>query len=77
MGFFKGVRLGHFLDTTAEWHALIHGWCSVLWPFPPKFQPSKELQKELVDEYHYYRFGQVLGLYTWILNARLIQGMFF
>jgi len=77
LGAFKGVRWSHFLDTTDEWHSLIHGWCSVLWPFPPRFQPSEELRKEIEDEHHYYVAGQVLGLFTWGLNAKLIQVVFF
>ncbi len=69
-GFLRGVGLSHFLDTTAELHALVQGACEVLCPWPPRhrMQPGK-LIKEVHDEHHYYMTGRVLGIAGWLSLA--------
>jgi len=65
-GFLRGVKLANFLDTTAEWHALVQGVTEVLCPWPPRHRlPAGKLMTEILDEHHYYKSGRVLGVFTW------------
>jgi len=67
VGFLKGIKLANFLDTTAEWHALIQGWCEVLCPWRPRHKEMTEkLLLEIHKEHHYYMAGRVLGVGSWL-----------
>ncbi len=81
-GFMKGVRIRNFLDTVAEWHALVQGFCEVLCPWPARHNKMTEkLAMEVQSEHHYYMAGRVAGkvclpLY-WIGIALLVRHVFF
>ena len=65
-GFLRGIRPGHFLDTVAEWHALVEGFSEVLCPWPPRHKAiDPELLSEIASEYHYYMWGRALGILAW------------
>ena len=67
-GFLKGIQLSHFLDTIAEWHALVQGFCEVLCPWPPRHKlMDEELADEIRTEHHYYVGGRVLGFASLVL----------
>jgi len=55
-----------FIDTPAEWHALVEGFCDVFFPFVKRYQPSKALKEAIESEHHYYNFGRVLGFIAWV-----------
>ncbi|MFU8796500.1 MAG: hypothetical protein ACNA7X_04320 [Dehalococcoidia bacterium] len=75
-GFMKGVRLAHFLDTVAEWHALVQGFSEVMCPWPPRHRlPAGKLLREINEEYHYYVAGRVLGILAWFSIGGTIYGM--
>ncbi len=66
-GFLKGIVFSHFLDTVAEWHALVQGVSEVLCPWPPRHRlGSGKLLREVQDEHHYYMAGRVAGILTWL-----------
>jgi len=50
-----------FIDTPAEWHALVEGFCETFCFWRANYEPSKELLKDLQSEHHYYAVGRVLG----------------
>jgi len=76
-GFLKGIRIRHFLDTPAEWHAFCQGVCEILCPWPPRHKPMhKELRKQIASEYHYYQFGRGIGVIAWLIIAKIIQEAF-
>ena len=75
MGFFKWFDCRNFLDTYQEWHALVNGFCEVVCPWPTRYKPSEENEKDIADEFHYYQFGRVLGLFTWIGLIALIKNI--
>ena len=69
----KGIQLSHFLDTVAEWHALVQGFCEVLCPWPPRHKHMKEnLAREIRTQHHYYMAGRVLGLVSLVLFSLLV-----
>lgn len=66
-GFMKGLQFSHFLDTVAEWHALVQGAAEVLCPWPPRHKKMTEkLVMEIMSEHHYYMAGRVAGILTWL-----------
>ena len=74
----EALKHRYFLDTVAEWHALVQGFSEVLCPWPPLRKVlSEQLASEIKDEYHYYMFGRVLGVLAWLAIAKLIQEVFF
>jgi hypothetical protein len=77
MGFLKGIRLSTFLDSYQEWHALVEGLFEVLCPWPARHEISRKLSNDLRGEHHYYMFGRALGVITWLIIAKIIQGAFF
>jgi len=69
----KGIVFSHFLDTTAELHALVQGLCEVLCPWPPRHKlPAGKLLREIHDEHHYYMAGRVLGVPAWFAIAIIV-----
>jgi len=67
-GFMKGIVFSHFLDTVAEWHALVQGLCEVLCPWPPRHKlMDEELANEIRTNHHYYATGRVLGVLAWVV----------
>ena len=77
-GFLAGVKLGNFLDTTGEVHAMTHGFCEVLCPWPPRHKTiGKKLQKEIKTEHTYYVLGRVLGLLAWLAISCIIKEVLF
>jgi hypothetical protein len=79
-GFMKGIRLSHFLDNIAEWHALVQGFSEVMCPWPPRHRDMKpQLMKEIKSEHHYYMFGRALGIPGWLgvfcAVAHIIKGV--
>lgn len=60
--FLGGVinNLSQFLSEYQEVHALVEGFCDGFFPFT-KGIISKELQKDIEAEHHYYRGGVVVG----------------
>jgi len=88
MGFLKGDRrfrfdsifewwAGLFEDkdkeeAVSEWHAFVQGWFGVICLFPPRYKPNEELQTEIEGEHHYYMFGRMLGVLTWILIIKVV-----
>ena len=74
----QALKHRYFLDTVAEWHALVQGFSEVLCPWPPRYEVlSQKLAKEINDEHHYYMFGRVLGVLAWLAIAKIIQEVFF
>jgi len=71
----KGLQLGNFLDTTAELHALTHGFCEVLCPWPPRH--SINSTNSINSEYHYYMLGRALGILAWLAICCLIKEVLF
>jgi len=75
-GFMKGVQLGRFLDTVAEWHALVQGFSEVMCPWPPRHKAMKpELLFEISAEHHYYMAGRALGILGWVGIGGIIYGV--
>ena len=54
-------RIKTFLNSTEEWHAFVEGFCDGFFPFI-KGEASKELEKAIASEHHYYRPGVILGV---------------
>lgn len=77
-GFLRGININSFIDSVAEWHALVQGFCEVLCPWPPRYKMLKpELLFEIASEHHYYMFGRALGITAWLGIAILIKEVFF
>jgi len=77
-GFLKGLQLSHFLDTVAEWHALIQGFCEVTCPWPPRHKVmDEELAAEVKANHHYYMAGRALGVLAWLAIAIIAKEVFF
>ena len=77
-GFLAGLKLGNFLDTTGEVHALSHGFCEVLCPWPPRHKTiGKKLQKEIKTEHTYYMLGRALGILAWLTICCIIKEVLF
>ena len=62
-------RIKTFLNSTEEWHAFAEGVCDGFCPLGGKYKPSKELQKVIESEHHYYRPGFILGFIAFIWFA--------
>jgi len=76
-GFMRGIVFHHFLDTYAEWHALVQGFCEVLCPWPPRHKKMYwELHREIVSEHHYYMSGRALAVVAWIVTGCVIAAVF-
>ncbi len=74
----KGLRPSHFLDTVAEWHALVQGFCEVLCPWPPRHRDMADhLREEIRTEHHYYMLGRALGVLAWPAMAIIIREVLF
>ena len=72
-GFMKGLQFRHCLDTVAEWHALVQGFCEVMCPWPPRHKEMKpKLLKQIKDEHHYYVAGRALGILGWLAISCVI-----
>lgn len=66
-----------FLNTAPELHALTHGICEVICPWPPfRKAMSEERAKQLQAEYHYYLLGRATGVIAWLGIAKLIKETF-
>jgi len=59
--FLGGIDPSDFLSDCKEWHAFVEGVGDGFCPWDTKYEPSKELRKDIQDEYHYYSFGTVIG----------------
>ena len=70
-GFLKGLEVRHFLDTPAEWHAFVIGFCEVLCPWPPRH--SIDSINSIKSEYHYYVFGRAMGVIAWLIITKLVH----
>ena len=63
----KGIDFKDFLNSQKEFHALVDGWGIVLCPFFLAVRGIREvLIGEIKDEMHYFLFGGVLGVWTWV-----------
>jgi hypothetical protein len=71
-GFLKGIQLSHCLDTIAEWHALVQGFCEAFCPWDCR-RPflDEDLATEIREKHHYYMAGRVLGFASLILFSVL------
>ena len=61
MGFMKGIRLRHFLDTYQEWHAVVEGFCDGFCLCRAKYKPTHKLAWDIRKEHHYYNPGRAIG----------------
>lgn len=65
-----------FMNTPAEWHAFVEGFCDGFFPLINKYQPSKALRESIESEHHYYRSGVILGvvaaIWFWIGVWRVV-----
>ena len=76
---FKWFSIKEFLSTPEEWHALVDGFGLVLCPL---FLLVRGIREELLreisgddeqhGELHYFLFGGVLGVFTWIGIAKAV-----
>ena len=74
----SGLKLRHFLDTTAEVHALTQGFCEVLCPWPARHPlMSRQRTKEVQHEHHYYMLGRVLAVLAWLTISCIIREVLF
>ncbi|MFO7772645.1 MAG: hypothetical protein R6V59_01660 [Dehalococcoidia bacterium] len=75
--FLKGIKLSNFLDSIAEWHALVQGFAEVLCPWPPRHKEMRvKLQDEIQAEHHYYMAGRALGVLAWLAIIIIITTIF-
>lgn len=58
---FDGIKLGTFLNTHQEWHALVIGLFEVLCPWPARYPLTGEPLAKLQGEHHYYMAGRGAG----------------
>ena len=67
-GFLAGINPRYFIDCYEEWHAFVQGWCEAMALFIPPQRKilSDILAKEIAGEHHYYMFGRVVGVLTWL-----------
>lgn len=66
------------MNTPAELHAYIHGYAEVICPFPPcRASMSEPRELEIEEEYHYYLLGRTIGMFSWLIIAKIIQEFFF
>ena len=71
------LDIKEFLNSYAEWHALVQGFCEVICPWPARWRvPSPALLEEIMDEHHYYMTGRALGVLGLIGLAKLVQVLF-
>lgn len=64
---FGGITFKEFLSDYREFHALVDGWGIVLCPFFLAVQGIRKLLiSEIGEELHYFLFGGVLGVWTWV-----------
>ncbi len=64
--------------THQEWHATVQGFCEVLCPWPPRHKTmSRQLQKQLQSEHHYYMWGRALAILAWLTVSCVIKEVFF
>lgn len=76
-GFLAGIDPRTFIDTHAEWHAFVQGFCEVLCPWPPRHKAMKpELLFEICNEHHYYMWGRAAGILTWLTIGCGIAAIF-
>lgn len=61
-----------FMNTPAEWHAFVEGFCETFCFWRANYEPSKELLKDLKSEHHYYVFGRVIGFICLVGLAMLV-----
>jgi len=61
------------VNTPAERHAFLIGLCEILCPWPSRYRIAKEQWDEIIQEFHYYMAGRVLGFFT--LVALVILGV--
>lgn len=72
-GFLRGIYIHHFMDTCAEWHAAVQGWCEGFLPWPPLRHSSldPQLKAEITSNHHYYVSARVAGMISavgfWVL----------
>lgn len=70
--------LSDFMNTTAELHAFAIGLAEIICPWPPRHRTmSRQLQRELNREHHYYVLGRIAAVIFWIFTACLIKLIFF
>ena len=72
MGFFEWFSPKEFMNTPAEWHAFVEGFCETFCFWRANYEPSKELLKDLKGEHHYYAFGRVVGFISVVGLALLV-----
>jgi len=53
-----------FMNTWDEWHAFVIGWSEATCPWPVRYKMPLKYPSPLEDEFHYYLFGRVVGLFT-------------
>lgn len=59
-----------FLNTTAELHALVHGFADTLCPWPPRHPyATTTRESEIQSDYHYYQLGRLLTWPAWFAIA--------
>lgn len=76
--FLGGIDLKDFLSNCKEWHAFVEGVGDGFCPWDSRYEPSEELEKDIVNEHHYYSFGTVIGFTSLIFAVagavRLVLG---
>lgn len=56
-----------FMNTPEEWHSFVIGWAEICCPWPPRFKITWRAEFKPYKEWHYYLFGRVMGLLTFVL----------
>jgi len=69
--------ISEFLNTPAEKHSFLNGLAEVICPIPPlRKAMSQARANEILDEYHYYLLGRIIGVLFWLLIALLSWEIF-
>ena len=73
------IPIQEFLNTGDEWHSFVIGWCEVMCPKKPRRPIPQKYLRMIDDEYWYYVFGMVCGVFTWmviiLLAAIIVLGV--
>ena len=64
-------------DCVKEWHTFWIGFAeSFCFFIKPHFPTTSMAKNEMKNEWHYYRIGNVAGIYAWVLIVILVIRMF-
>jgi len=62
----KIIPLREFLNTDEEIHSFVVGWSEAINLIFAAQEKPESVKKMLAGEWHYYKFGLALGVFTWL-----------